>query len=168
MLEKALELKKEKSIQIENLLYREARLLDDRRYTEWLDMYAEDSIYWVPAGPKAIDEIDPEMEISLIYDTRSLLVQRVKRLNSPYAFTQQPASRTKRLVTNIYFSSYQKNKCEVSAAYCCYELRAKKTNTYVGHSFYSCVLVDNDWKIMKKTIDLLARDEVIDSLSFIL
>lgn len=63
--------------EIENLLYTEARLLDERRFDEWLDLFTDDAIYWIPAGGEAPD---PKRHVSLIYDDRTRLWQLVERL----------------------------------------------------------------------------------------
>jgi len=154
---------------ITGLLYNEARLLDERRYKEWLDLFSEDAVYWVPAGKKPLDEIDPEWEVSLVYDDRSMMEQRVARLNSPYAYTQQPASRTQRIVSNVTVALGESDGTFVtSSVLCCYEIRAHKMNTLMGRCEHTVVDAGGQWKIAKKVIDLLTRDEVVDSLSFIL
>ncbi len=80
------------------LLEREARLLDQLRYEEWLRMYAAECIYWVPSTPQAGD---PRREISVMFDDRRRLEDRVFRLRTGFAWSQAPASRTVRLITNL-------------------------------------------------------------------
>ncbi len=69
---------------------REARLLDERRFDEWYELFAEDGHYWVPATP---GQPDPHLHNSLAYEDRFLLKLRIERLKSPLAFSQQPPSR---------------------------------------------------------------------------
>ncbi|MCH7589222.1 MAG: aromatic-ring-hydroxylating dioxygenase subunit beta [Chloroflexi bacterium] len=155
--------------EIERLLFNEARLLDEARYDDWLELYTQEAVYWVPAGTKPLEEIDPEWEVSLIYDDWDLMNKRVARLNSPYAYAQKPASRTQRILSNIVIDfSEGKDKCVVSSSYCCYELRAHKMTTFIGRCEHTLVREDKDWKITKKVVDLITRDEVVDSLTFIL
>ena len=61
--------------EIEQFLYREARLLDTQRFEEWLDLFAEDACYWVPAGH---DDIDPTVHVSIIHDDKAAMARRVK------------------------------------------------------------------------------------------
>ena len=77
---------------------REARLLDQLRYEDWLAMYAAECIYWVPSTPNAGD---PRREISVMFDDRRRLEDRVYRLRTGFAWSQAPASRTVRLITNV-------------------------------------------------------------------
>src|SRR5437016_14662288 len=80
-------------------VYREARLADEARYAEWLALWTDDAVYWVPAttDPAA----DPEKHLSHIYDNRGRLETRVKMLQSGYRYSQEPASLMRRLISNI-------------------------------------------------------------------
>src|SRR5258708_4649362 len=80
------------------LLGREAGLLDKLRYDDWLALYARECIYWVPSTPNAGD---PRREISVMFDDRRRLEDRIYRFRTGYAWSQAPASRTVRLVTNV-------------------------------------------------------------------
>src|SRR6202044_3493147 len=80
------------------LIEREARLLDQLRYDDWLALYAAECIYWVPSTPGAGD---PRREISVMFDDRRRLEDRIYRMRTGFAWSQAPASRTVRLVTNV-------------------------------------------------------------------
>ncbi len=76
-------------------VYREARLLDEKRFDEWYELFTEDGFYWVPLAP---DQVDPLDHTSLAYEDRLLLKLRIERLKSPRAFSQQPPSRCHHLL----------------------------------------------------------------------
>lgn len=80
------------------LLDREARLLDEGRNDEWLGMYAPECLYWVPA---TIGGGDPRREVAVAFDDRRRLEDRVYRLGTGHAWSQMPASRTVRLISNV-------------------------------------------------------------------
>ena len=80
------------------LLEREARLLDQLRYEDWLKLYAAECIYWVPATPNAGD---PRREVAVMFDDRRRLEDRIYRLRTGFAWSQAPASRTVRLISNV-------------------------------------------------------------------
>jgi 3-phenylpropionate/cinnamic acid dioxygenase small subunit len=84
--------------EVERFLYREARLMDEHRYKEWLALWADDGVYWVPCND---DDIDPRRHVSIIYDDRERLEQRVDRLLSGSVLAQDPKPRMRRLVSNI-------------------------------------------------------------------
>lgn len=79
-------------------LEREARLLDQRRFEAWLAMFAPECAYWVPGTP---DRGDPRREITVAFHDRRQLEDRVYRLGTGYAWSQYPASRTVRSVSNV-------------------------------------------------------------------
>lgn len=85
------------------LLYREARLLDDRQWDEWLACYAEDASYWMPAWDDD-DQIveDPQSQISLMYyPNRNGLEDRVFRIKTERSGASTPEPRTSHNVTNV-------------------------------------------------------------------
>ena len=82
----------------EAFLVHEARLLDDGRFEEWLGLFTADAWYWVPSQPH---QANPRDMVSLIYDDRRLLETRVRRLASPRIYSQEPRSRTTRIIANV-------------------------------------------------------------------
>src|SRR5664279_1090255 len=79
-------------------IYREARLQDEHRYEAWEALWTDDGVYWVPANGA---DIDPEKEMSIIYDNRSRIALRVRQLLTGKHHTQTPRSGLRRLVSNI-------------------------------------------------------------------
>src|SRR5476651_650625 len=82
----------------ESFLVHEARLLDEARFDEWLALFTADAWYWVPSEPGQANPLDT---VSLIYDDRRLLETRVRRLASPRMYSQEPRSRTSRMIGNV-------------------------------------------------------------------
>ncbi len=80
------------------LIEREARLLDQLRFDEWLSMYAPECIYWVPGTPEGGD---PRREIAICFDDRRRMEDRIYRLRTGYAWSQAPKSRTVRMISNV-------------------------------------------------------------------
>src|SRR5258705_4553789 len=80
------------------LIEREARLLDQLKFDEWLAMYAPECIYWVPATPQGGD---PRREVAISFDDRRRMEDRVYRLRTGYAWSQAPKSRTVRMISNV-------------------------------------------------------------------
>jgi len=76
----------------------EADLLDDRRFDEWLDLFTDDAVYWVPLTP---DQADPRDAPSLIWETKDALTARVLRLGDPQTIVQQPYSRWRRIMGRV-------------------------------------------------------------------
>ncbi len=79
-------------------LEREARLLDRGRLEDWLALFAPECAYWIPGTP---ERGDPRREIAFAFHDRRQLEDRVYRLRTGYAWSQHPASRTVRSVSNV-------------------------------------------------------------------
>lgn len=81
----------------ETLLFHEARLIDDGRHDEWLDMFAEECLYWVPSD----DSDDPRRRVAIAFDDRRRLEERVVRLHTGYAHNQIPHRSLQRHISNV-------------------------------------------------------------------
>jgi benzoate/toluate 1,2-dioxygenase beta subunit/2,4,5-trichlorophenoxyacetic acid oxygenase 2 len=86
--------------EVAELLFREARLLDAQRWSDWLDLYTEDAVYWVPAFTMAGGHTEhPDTELNFIYMAgRSGLEERVFRLNTGISLSSTPLPRTRHMV----------------------------------------------------------------------
>ena len=79
----------------EALLHREARLLDEGRLEDWLELFVPECLYWMPMTPGGGD---PTSEVTLAFDDRRRLEDRVSWLRSAYIWSQIPRSRTRRMI----------------------------------------------------------------------
>jgi 3-phenylpropionate/cinnamic acid dioxygenase small subunit len=90
--------------EVEQLLYREAHLLDSGRFREWLELLAPDLRYWAPVRADVHREQEREGEESrlpLFDETRASLALRISRLDTGLAWVENPTTRTRRFLTNI-------------------------------------------------------------------
>ncbi len=90
--------------EVEQFLYAEAQLLDERQYEEWLALFTDDCRYWVPVlstREHGEHEVADDTELAHFDDTKTTLTLRVKRLYTEFAYAESPPSRTVRAVTNI-------------------------------------------------------------------
>jgi 3-phenylpropionate/cinnamic acid dioxygenase small subunit len=151
--------------QAEDFLYREALLADEHRFDEWLALWdVENVCYWVPAGS---DDIDPSRRISIVYDNRQRLEDRIFRLKSKSAHAQQPRSRMRRLVSNVQVEMVE-GTARVSANFIVPELRRGHQDLFNGRSIYELRSAPNGWLIASKKVLLVNNDEFIDNLTFLL
>jgi 3-phenylpropionate/cinnamic acid dioxygenase small subunit len=152
--------------QFRRLLEREARLLDQLRYEEWLSMYAPECIYWVPSTPEAGD---PRREISVMFDDRRRLEDRIYRLRTGFAWSQAPASRTVRLVTNVeVFSSARDDTRMVRSNFLISEFWGDEIRILTGWAGYRVVRDGDGWKIQAKQVNLIDCDQCIRNPSIIM
>ncbi|HKV56355.1 MAG TPA: aromatic-ring-hydroxylating dioxygenase subunit beta [Candidatus Binataceae bacterium] len=150
--------------QAEEFLYEEARALDDGRYEDWFATLTDDARYWVPCNGEGVD---PNREISLVYDDHARLRDRIARLASGMAHAQSPASKTRRLVSNVQIDEVEEDRAKVVSAFILYELRQGKPRIFAGRYEHQVRLEEGRWKIAAKKAVLVNNDEVIDNLTFI-
>lgn len=148
--------------QCEDFLLREAQLLDDARFDEWLALFTSDATYWVPSEP---DQASPLDTVSLMYDDRRLLETRVRRLASPRIYSQEPRSRTSRIVTN---ASIEENDalggCLVRSKFVIVEYRREQQRIFAGTYFHRLVVRDGGFRIASKRVNLVNCDAAMDGL----
>lgn len=93
-------------LEVETFYYDEAALLDSRRFHDWLDLFTEDTHYWMPVRRTKISaQLDSEFskigDMAFFDDDKAMLTMRVRRLETGYAWAEEPPSRTRHLVTNV-------------------------------------------------------------------
>ena len=148
------------------LLEREARLLDQLRYDDWLNMYAPECIYWVPSTPKAGD---PRREISVMFDDRRRLEDRIYRLRTGFAWSQAPASRTVRLIANVeVFATAGDDVRMLRSNFLISEFWGDETRVLTGWAGHRVVREAGGWKIQAKQVNLINCDQCIRNPSIIL
>lgn len=156
----------------EAFLYWEARLIDEHRYDEWLELFAEDGIYWLPIN----EDAGPKEHLSLIYDDDHRRRERVYRLAlSPPA--QAPASRTLHIVSNVEVADGEDDHDVVlHSAQLIYEMRAGDDRQFelgdprlfAARCEHRLRLVGGEPKLILKRMVLLNRDVPIPNLTFII
>jgi 3-phenylpropionate/cinnamic acid dioxygenase small subunit len=159
--------------EVEQFLYREARLLDLRRFHEWLELFTDDVRYWMtgrsnryPKSSKAITILDPERyveddltrpdELALLDETKETLAARVARLDSGMAWAEDPPSRTRHIITNIEIEpSVSDSELTVYSNFIVYRSRAEtEQDFYVGAREDVLRRVDGAWKIASRRLIL--------------
>jgi benzoate/toluate 1,2-dioxygenase subunit beta len=150
-------------------LYREAQFLDERRWDEWLNLYTEDAVFWVPAW-KSEDEptSSPDTELSLIYyEGRSNLADRIWRVRSNLSVASTPLHRTAHSLANVLLGSADANRAEVKSSWAThtYNPRRKTQHVFFGRSEYTLRLEAGAWRIARKKA-LLLNDFIPAVLDF--
>jgi benzoate/toluate 1,2-dioxygenase beta subunit len=146
----------------EQFLLHEARLLDDGKFGEWLALFTPDAWYWVPSEP---DQTDPLETVSLIYDDRRLLETRVRRLASPRMYSQEPRSRTSRIVGNVTVEEAAKDACTVRSKFVLIEYRRDQQRLFGGTAIHRLVQADGRIMIAWKRVDLVNCDAPLDGIT---
>jgi benzoate/toluate 1,2-dioxygenase beta subunit len=149
---------------VEQFLYREARLMDENAYAEWLALWDNDAIYWIPAGA---DDIDPARQVSTIYDDRKRLEARVGRLMSGNAHAQSPPSRMRRVISNVEIDDIGTGEIVACSNFVLGEVRRGRQDVFIGRSIHKLRPVEADLRIFFKKVMLVNNNEYIDNLTFL-
>jgi 3-phenylpropionate/cinnamic acid dioxygenase small subunit len=148
------------------LVEREARLLDQLKYDDWLAMYAAECLYWAPSTPNAGD---PRREIAVMFDDRRRLEDRIYRLRTGFAWSQAPQSRTVRLITNVeVFATTRDDTNMLRSNFLISEFWDKETRILTGWAGHRVVRGGAGWKIAAKQVNLIECDQAIRNPSIIL
>lgn len=159
---------------IEQLLYREVRLLDEGRFREWLDLFADDARYWIPVSTNryaanqrssmpvnaaAADRSDTadESEMAVLDDNKETLCDRVARLETGLAWAEDPRSRTCHIVTNVEVEPGDaEHEVRVYAKIVTYRARLQsEEDVFVGRREDVLRRIKGEWKISRRKIILL-------------
>lgn len=143
-------------------LYREALLLDQQRWEEWLALYAEDAVFWVPSyNLDGTLVTDPEVSVNLMYLTsRSALDDRIFRLNTNDSVASTPVPRTAHMITNV-LAEGDGDMVSATASFqvSCWGLK-RGSERRAGRYEYDIRRQGDDFQIAQKKILLV--DEVVD------
>ena len=135
----------ELSHEIGTLLNRECRLLDDGRFEEWLDLFQEQCVYWIPSDPAPHD---PGRTITWEIQDRRRLEDKIARFRTGFAFSQLPPTRT-----NLTIHTYRKDDHGTLACMGGYVLQRRD---------------GGDWLIEVKQVNLIDADQAQGNISFML
>jgi 3-phenylpropionate/cinnamic acid dioxygenase small subunit len=151
---------------IENFLYTEAELLDERRFTEWLDLLAEDLMYFMPIqrnvrfGEDERRQTRAGVDISWVDEDKWTLSKRVEQLMTGLHWAEEPASRVSHLVTNVQIKDVQPSldapeRALVASRFLIYQNRIDhETALFAGKRLDSLRRVEGEWKLARRQITL--------------
>ncbi len=138
--------------EVEDLLYREAALLDEWRLEDWLEMLTDDAVYQVP--PTDTPEGDARNSLFLIADDAVRIRSRVKQLLGRFAWAENPHSRTRRMIANVRVLGADGDDVLVTANFAVHRMRYESVDTYIGRYDYKLARVGKDLKIRERRATL--------------
>ena len=145
----------------------EARLIDEKRFDEWYELFADDGYYWVPAvhGQKS-----PLTENSLAYEDKLLLQLRLERLKSPLAYSQKPASRSLHVLQEPEVEKRDDAKGEflTRTPFMYTETKVDDSQRYAATAWHTLVWNEGRLRIRLKRVDILNCDAALPSIQLFL
>ncbi len=143
--------------EVERFLYREAGLLDDGRFRDWLELFTDDAVYWMPARETRDDAsgVAGPGEMALFEDDKAFLLARIERLESGFAHAETPPSRTRHFVSNIEIVEARPGELVVRSNILVFQSRLERTeNFYVGCREDRLRRAADGWRIARRKITL--------------
>ncbi len=141
--------------EVEQLLFQEAKLLENRRFDEWLELLTRDVIYWVP---NAREDSDISDEAMISYEGYDELRARTVRLQHPLNPTQKPPPRTRHFITNVSAKAGDEGELHVRCNLLVYVSKDGKVVHHPGTSEYRLREEDGAWRIASKKVYLITND----------
>ncbi len=152
----------------EDVLFKEAALLDEWRLEEWLGLLTEDAAYYVP--PNDSPDGDHRTTLFILADDIVRIRERVKRLMSPECHAEYPHSRTRRMISNVRIVEANGETARVAANFVCHRFRRyERVREYVGSYRYVLKRVGHELKIKERRVVIDAHElGSLGAVSFIL
>lgn len=146
---------------------REARLLDEKRFDEWYELFTEDAYYWVPLVP---GQTDPLEHNSLAYEDKLLLKLRIERLKLPTAYAQKPASRCLHVLQTpeVEKSDSARGEFLTRTPFLYTETRGDESQRYAATAWHTLVRSADGLRIRLKRVDILNADAALPSIQLFL
>jgi 3-phenylpropionate/cinnamic acid dioxygenase small subunit len=132
---------------VDAFVLREARLLDEQRYAQWLDLFADDGVYWIPTRPA---QASPHEALSIAYEPKSLLTLRIERLSRGEMHVQSPPSRTVHHVSAIEIDGDEARSALIVA-----EWRGGEARWFAGRVLHRLRRTPQGLQILLKRVDLI-------------
>jgi 3-phenylpropionate/cinnamic acid dioxygenase small subunit len=147
--------------EIEEFLYAEAELLDERHFEAWLDLFADDVRYWMPMrrnvkfGEQEREDTRERHDMNWFDEGKDTLRQRVQQLLTGVHWAEEPLSRVCHMVTNVQIMGATADEVLVKSRFLVYRNRLQdETDFFVGKRQDTLRKVDKAWKIARRKITL--------------
>jgi 3-phenylpropionate/cinnamic acid dioxygenase small subunit len=163
---------------IEEFLYQEAELLDERRFEAWLELFTEDARYWMPLRRNVkFGELDREFtragqDINWFDEGKDTLTRRVRQILTGVHWAEEPLSRICHMVANVqilHATPSVSEPAEVTAKcrFLVYRNRVEtETDLFVGKREDVLRKVDSQWKIAQRKVILDQNVLLAKNLTF--
>jgi 3-phenylpropionate/cinnamic acid dioxygenase small subunit len=154
---------------VTEFLYLEARLADEARYAEWLELWTEDAVYWVPATTDLA--ADPARHLSHIYDNRARLETRVKLLQTGHRYSQEPPSSMRRLISNVEVAAGEGAEWIAGSNFLLAELAVqagRELHWWAGRATHRVRRVNGALRMSGKKVVLVNAAEPLPNLAFLI
>jgi len=137
---------------VEQFLYRQAELLDDKRWQDYIDLFTADGVYWMPADPQ---DTTWEGVPAIFAEDRNLMTVRMRRVLHPDAWSQRPLWGTNHVVGNVMIESESaQGDVVVRSRFHMLELRRDQVRHFAGSYLHHLTQSKDGYRIKLQRVDM--------------
>jgi 3-phenylpropionate/cinnamic acid dioxygenase small subunit len=137
---------------VEQYLFHQSELLDEKQWGAYIDLFADDGVYWMPVTPEQTEWLDSP---SIFAEDRRMMEIRMGRVTHPNAWSQAPQWGTSHLVGNVVIESVSDTEISARSRFQMMELRRDATRHFAGTYRHTLKRSGDDFKIVLQRVDLL-------------
>ncbi len=153
--------------QLADFIYREARLLDEKRFDAWYELLTEDALYWMP-----LTRGQPEgrTHTSLFHEDRLLLKVRIERLRHPNAFSQHQPSFCQHVLQQpaLEEAGGATEGFLLRTPFLYIESQLDTQTLFAGVAYHRLIFIEGALRIRMKKIELLNCDAALPSIQLLI
>ena len=140
--------------EVEQFLFRQADLLDERRWGDFIELFADDGLYWMPASP---EQTTGEGVPSIFYEDRNLMTVRMKRVTHPHAWSQSAMWGTSHLVSNVAIEKDDPRTGEITvrSRFHMMEFRRDVSRHFAGTYRHRLAKTKDGYRIKLQRVDMV-------------
>lgn len=144
---------------VEQFLYHQAELLDARRWQEWIDLFAEDGVYWMPPDPA---HTHWDGMPAIFAEDKNLMNVRMRRVLHPDAWSQRALWGTNHVVSNVVIERRTSAEVHVRSRFHMLELRRDDVRHFAGAYRHRLERTDEGFRIKLQRVDMTNAQAVYD------
>jgi 3-phenylpropionate/cinnamic acid dioxygenase small subunit len=137
---------------VEQFLFHQSELLDEKQWGAYIDLFADEGVYWMPVTPEQTEWVDSP---SIFAEDKRMMEIRMGRVTHPNAWSQAPQWGTSHLVGNVVIESVSETEIAVRSRFQMVELRRDATRHFAGTYRHTLRRSGDDFKIVQQRVDLL-------------
>jgi 3-phenylpropionate/cinnamic acid dioxygenase small subunit len=138
--------------EIEQLLYRQSELLDGKRWQDYIDLFADDGVYWMPVAP---DQTEWEGSPSIFAEDKDMMEVRMGRVTHPTAWSQAPMWGTSHVIGNVVIEAASPGEWIVRSRFHMMELRRDTVRHFGGTYRHTIVRERGQLRIKLQRVDMV-------------
>jgi 3-phenylpropionate/cinnamic acid dioxygenase small subunit len=145
--------------QVEQFLFYQAELLDTKNWQAYIDLFAAEGVYWMPARPEQTEWMDSP---SIFAEDRELMSVRMGRITHPNAWSQAPLWATNHLIANVVIEDLADTWVRVRSRFQVQELRRDAVRSLAGVYRHTLLRRAEDFQIELQRVDLMNAQAPFD------